>query len=102
MEWIALDYFETEVRAADFMMEFGDLREPPCGEPFCGETIVLLSRVGVCHRPDSFIMWVAQSPRRKKVLIQGPFYVEFTCSPCACVGFLLVLRSPPEIQRHAG
>ena len=28
---------------------------------------------------------------------QGPFCVEFACSPCACVGFLQVL--PPTVKK---
>ena len=28
----------------------------------------------------------------------GPFCVEFTCSPRACVGFLRVLRFPPTTK----
>ena len=31
---------------------------------------------------------------------RGSFCVEFPCSPCACVGFLQVLRLPPTVQRH--
>ena len=33
---------------------------------------------------------------------QGPFFVEFACSPRLCVGLFCVLRFPPTIQRHPG
>lgn len=47
---------------------------------------------------------VAPLPPSKKDLIPGvgrvPFCVEFTCSPCVCVGSLHVPQLPPRIQRH--
>uniref|UniRef100_A0A3B3Y7H5 Vascular endothelial growth factor C n=1 Tax=Poecilia mexicana TaxID=48701 RepID=A0A3B3Y7H5_9TELE len=30
----------------------------------------------------------------------GSFCMDFACSPCACVGFLWVLRFPPTDQKH--
>lgn len=38
--------------------------------------------------------------RRPQVPDLGPFRVEFSCSPCACVDSLGVLLLPPTIQRH--
>lgn len=31
----------------------------------------------------------------------GSFCMEFTCSACACVGFLLVVWLPPPVQKYA-
>ena len=31
----------------------------------------------------------------------GRFYVEFTCSPCVCVGFIREHWFPPTSQKHA-
>ncbi len=49
--------------------------------------------------------WLALLPHSKKVLHLVPswdraFYVEFTCSPHVCVGFLRVLRFRPSLK-HA-
>ncbi|MEQ2208145.1 hypothetical protein XENOCAPTIV_026905 [Xenoophorus captivus] len=48
---------------------------------------------------------VALLPCSKKVLGlmpgQGSFYMEFACSPCACVGSHRVLLLPLKVQRHA-
>lgn len=33
---------------------------------------------------------------------QWVFSVEFVCSPCVFVGFLLVFRPSPTVQRQAG
>ena len=43
-----------------------------------------------------WIWWLALLPPW-----QGPFIVEFACSPCACVGFLQGLWLSPSVQRHA-
>uniref|UniRef100_A0A668A4K5 C-type lectin domain-containing protein n=1 Tax=Myripristis murdjan TaxID=586833 RepID=A0A668A4K5_9TELE len=47
------------------------------------------------------VQWLALSPHSEKVLgsipTQGPFCVEFACSPRVCVSFLQALRFPPLV-----
>lgn len=42
-----------------------------------------------------------EGPEFDSTVCPGPFYVEFTCSACVCVGYLRVLRLPLTVQRYA-
>lgn len=58
--------------------------------------------------PNSHSHWphsdIVMNCRSKKVLCSiplwgGPFCMEFPCFPCVCVGFLWVLRFPPQSSK---
>uniref|UniRef100_A0A3P9MUL4 Cadherin domain-containing protein n=1 Tax=Poecilia reticulata TaxID=8081 RepID=A0A3P9MUL4_POERE len=112
-------YFDINVRNGDLVISDRLDREGLCGDKASCvlKQEIMLENPLELHRVNLHVQDINDNaPQFNKELIQidisesaskgARFPIEeahdadFACSPCACMGFLQVLRFPPTVQKH--